>query len=113
MRLANPILTVVLSLAALAGCSDPPEAAAPSASPSPVVTPDQWAVQTCEYLGKQDPGNEFANDIAVTMAQQSTLPEVVELAAKAKQAGSSNLLRAWCQRHVPSSGATPAGPAPS
>ncbi|WP_242892390.1 hypothetical protein [Actinomadura litoris] len=100
------ILTLALIAAPLlAGCggSDKPVAT----PPSPSVKPDKWAIQMCDYLAKQDPGNVYANDFAVLMGRQSTIPEVVDLSAKAKAAQSSNLLRGWCQQHLPSAGATP------
>jgi hypothetical protein len=109
MRLAALSLAAVLALSACGGGDPAPKAAA---SPSPSVSPDRWALEMCTYLGQQDPDNHFSNDFAMTLAGKSTMPEVVDLAIKARQVGDANLLRAWCQEHVPQARVTPAQPKP-
>lgn len=108
------LVAAVVGIVSLTGCGgDADPAAAPTSSASPSPSLDKWAKQTCEYLGQQDPGNGYANEFAVAMAEMSTTVELVDLAAKAKQVGNTNLIRAWCQRVYPQSGATPGEPASS
>jgi hypothetical protein len=109
MRLATLVLVGALVLTTGCGGSSE-EAAAPSLKPSPSVTVDAWGEKMCEYLAGQDPNNGFSVSVAAGFARQSALPELVALADQAEQAGSQNLLRGWCQQHVPSSGVTPAAP---
>ena len=89
------------------GTASSPEAVP---APSPSVSPDRWATELCSYLATQDPANGYALGMAANLARESTLPELVDLAGRAERAGSQNLLRGWCQEHVPSSGVTPGAP---
>lgn len=92
------------------GCGESSEKAAPPPSPSPSATVDRWGEEMCEYLYGQDPNNEFTVGMAATYARQSSSPDLVALADQAERAGSQNLLRGWCQQHLPDFGVTPAPP---
>ncbi|OLT36747.1 hypothetical protein BJF79_30725 [Actinomadura sp. CNU-125] len=94
-----------------AGCgSSSDEATAPSLKPSPSPTVEAWGEKMCEYLYGQDPNNGYAVGMAAAIARQSTLPELVALADQAERAGSQNLLRGWCQQHLPDLGVKPVAP---
>lgn len=108
--LAAAALAIVGVLLFAAGCGGSAEKATPSATPSPSPTVEAWGEEMCEYLYGQDPRNGYAVGMAASIARQSTLPELVALADQAEQAGSQNLLRAWCQEHLPDLGVTPAAP---
>lgn len=103
-------IAVASALVLTAGCGDSPEEATPSSTPTPSPTVEAWGEEMCEYLYGQDPHNGYAVGMAAAIARQSTLPELVALADQAERAGSQNLLRAWCQEHLPDFGVTPAAP---
>ncbi|MFV2179467.1 hypothetical protein ACFHW2_37305 [Actinomadura sp. LOL_016] len=105
-------LAAASMLALTTGCGGSSERAAPSLKPTatPSATVEAWGEEMCEYLYGQDPNNGYAVGMAASIARQSTLPELVALADQAEQAGSQNLLRSWCQKHLPDLGVTPGAP---
>jgi hypothetical protein len=107
MNALRVAVLVALCAAAVAGCGGSSETAAPpAATPSPTVTVDNWAVQTCKGAERD------ASLPMIVGAKSSANDELAAMGVKAERTQDLQPIKDWCAKHVPNALASP-DPTPS